>query len=136
MLADPPSEEYPVMNFIKKFLGLNHTKDHTPPSLDVESVVHSVQQTEETKDIPLGYKIHSCTYRNLELRFDRDITLNGRICIFEGKERLYSFTVYAKKGEYDTLREAYETVIEFLNGDQSIKNLPDNEVVKGFLHHN
>ena len=87
------------------------------------------------KDIPPGKKIYDFQYGELQVRIDRDITHNGRICIFQGKERVYSFTVFAKEGEYDILKKALETTVEFLKSDQSIKKLPDNEVLKGFYHH-
>lgn len=71
----------------------------------------------------------------LQIRFDRDITQNGRISVFSGNKKLYSFTVFAKKGEYDILKSAFHSVNEFLKSDRSIHNLPDNERIKGFFHH-
>ena len=113
------------MGFFSNLFSTNHQPKHTAPEVDLERILSKIEEREKTKDIPLGKKI----------RFDRDITHNGRICIFQGKERLYSFTVFAKEGEYNALKDAFQSAIKFLKSDQSIKNLPDNKLLKGFYHH-
>lgn len=123
------------MGFFSNLFSNNHPSKHAAPEVDLERVLSNIEEREKAKEIPLGKKIYDFQYGDLQVRFDRDITHNGRICIFQGKERLYSFTVFAKEGEYDILKNALESAIEFLKSDQSIKNLPDNEVLKGFYHH-
>ena len=110
-------------------------KDAEPgPEINLKKELSKIEKAEKTGEIPLGKKIHSFEYGMLEIRFDRDITHNGRICIFEGEEKLFSFTVFAKEGEYDILKNAFVSVISFLEGERSIKNLPENQVLKGFYH--
>jgi hypothetical protein len=70
----------------------------------------------------------------LEIRTDRDITGHYRVTLWQGKERLYSFTVYAKKGEYEKLTRAYSQINEFLKGDQKLSSLPKNDLLKGFFY--
>lgn len=106
------------------------------PDVDIKTIVSTIEQREKDGQIPLGKKIYDFQYGELNVRFDRDITHNWRICIFHGKERLYSFTIFAKEGEYEMLKNALKSIVEFLEGDQSIKNLPNNEILKGFYHHN
>lgn len=122
------------MGFFSNLFSNNQSKP-TSPQIDLERILSIIEKREKSKEIPLGKKIYDFEYGELQIRFDRDITHNGRICIFRGKERLYSFTVFAKEGEYDTLKNALESAIEFLKSDQSIKNLPDNNILKGFYHH-
>lgn len=122
------------MGFFSNLFSKNH-QNPDASKVDLERILSKIEEREKTNDIPLGRKIYDFPYGELLIRFDRDITHNGRICIFQGKERLYSFTVFAKEGEYDILKNALKSAIEFLKTDQSIKNLPDNDVIKGFYHH-
>lgn len=122
------------MGFFSNLFSNNHHSKEAAPKVDLEQILSNIEEREKTRDIPLGKKIYDFQYGELQVRFDRDITHNGRICIFRGKERLYSFTVFAKEGEYDILKHALESAIEFLKSDQSIKNLPDSAVLKGFYH--
>lgn len=123
------------MGFFSNLFSANQQSKQTAPKIDFERILSNIKEREKTKDIPLGKKIYDFEYGDLRVRFDRDITHNGRICIFQGKERLYSFTVFAKEGEYDVLKDALESAIEFLKSDQNIKNLPDSNILKGFYHH-
>lgn len=123
------------MGFFSNLFSNNHQSKKKGPEIDLEQILSNIEEREKRKEIPLGKKIYDFQYGELKLRFDRDITHNGRICIFHGKERLYSFTVFAKEGEYDILKAALESAIEFLKSDQSIKHLPDNDVLRGFYHH-
>jgi len=123
------------MNFFSNLFSKKKKDAEPDPEVNLEKELLKIKKTEEAGQIPLGKKIHSFDYGMLEIRFDRDITHNGRICIFEGNEKLFSFTVFAKEGEYDILRDALESAIGFLKSDQSIKKLPDNDVLKGFYHY-
>lgn len=123
-----------LMGFFSNFFSKKKKDAETSPEVNLEKELLMIKKTEEAGQISLGKKIHSFDYGMLEIRFDRDITHNGRICIFEGEEKLFSFTVFAKEGEYDILKDAFVSVITFLEGDRSIKNLPANKVLKGFYH--
>lgn len=124
------------MGFIDYCRALfSKAEESKPPQVDLNSVLVQIKQKEAESDVEPGRKIHSFEYGFLEIRFDRDITLNGRICIFSGKERLYTFTIFAKQGDYDILKQAFLDVKEFLDSDRSIKRLPDNEILKGHINH-
>lgn len=123
------------MGFFSNLFSANHQSKQIAPEVDLERILSNIKEREKKKDIPLGKKVYDFQYGELQVRFDRDITHNGRICIFREKERLYSFTVFAKVGEYDILEKAFESALEFLKTDQNIKNLPDNKILKGFYHH-
>lgn len=122
------------MGFFSNLFSKKEKAAEELPDLDIKTIVSTIEQREKDGQIPLGKKIASFDYSGLEIRFDRDITHNGRICIFEGEERLFSFTVFMKEGEYDILNEAFQSVHAFLKSDQTISNLPDNETLKGFYH--
>lgn len=123
------------MGFFSNLFSNNHSSKSAVPHIDLERILSNIEKREKERDIPLGKKIYGFHYGELLVRFDRDIMHNGRICIYQGKERLYSFTVFAKEGEYDILEDALKSAFEFLKSDRSIKNLPDNDVLKGFYHH-
>ncbi|MDX1642603.1 MAG: hypothetical protein R3220_12945 [Balneolaceae bacterium] len=122
------------MGLFSKLFSKKEKQVEPPPEIDLEKELSVIERIEKTEEVPLGKKIHSFEYGLLDIRFDRDITHNGRICIFEGEEKLFSFTVFGKEGEYDILKDAFESAITFLEGDRSIKNLPENQVLKGFYH--
>lgn len=122
------------MSFFSNLFSKKEKVAEQPPDLDIKTIVSTIEQREKDGQVPLGKKIAAFDYNGLEIRFDRDITHNGRICIFEGEERLFSFTVFAKEGEYDILQDAFQSVNTFLKSDQTISNLPDNETLKGFYH--
>jgi len=106
-----------------------------PPPVDLNSVLQQIKHKESESKIDPGRKIHVFEYGFLEVRFDRDVTLNGRICILNGKERLFTFIVFAKQGDYDILEQAFVAVIDFLDGNRSIKTLPNNNILKGHINH-
>ncbi|MCG2589336.1 hypothetical protein [Rhodohalobacter sulfatireducens] len=123
------------MRFFSNLFSNNQRSKHPAPEIDLDRILSNIEEREEEMEIPLGKKIYDFHYGELLVRFDRDITHNGRISIYRGKERLYSFTVFAKEGEYDILRDAFDSTVDFLESDRSINNLPDNDVLKGFYHH-
>lgn len=110
-------------------------KEPEYPPLDLDSVLQQIEEKEKDSEIEPGRRIHAFEYGLLDIRFDRDVTLNGRICIFSGKERLFTFSVFAKQGDYDILKQAFIAVIDFLDGDRSIKALPHNNILKGHINH-
>lgn len=125
------------MSIFKNFFGgFGFSKENTPtPDVNLKDILDQISEKEAANEIEPGRRIHTFEYGLLEVRFDRDITLNGRICIFSGKERLFTFTVFAKQGDYDILKQAFVAVIEFLESERSIKELPNNHILKGHINH-
>lgn len=122
------------MGFFSNLFSKKKTNGEPKPEINLKEELSKIEKAEKSGDVPLGRKIHSFEYGMLEIRFDRDITHNGRISIFESEEKIFSFTVFAKEGEYEILKNAFESALSFLEGDRSIKNLPENQVLKGFYH--
>lgn len=122
------------MRFFSNLFSKKEKQTKPKPEINLAKELSKIEEVEKAGDVPLGKKIHSFEYGMLEVRFDRDITHNGRICIFEGEDKLFSFTVFGKEGEYDILKNAFESVVTFLGTDRSIKNLPENQFLKGFYH--
>lgn len=124
-----------MFTLLKKFFKGNSSLEDSIPEPDYYSLINTIKEKESSFEIQPGRKIHSFEYGALEIRFDRDITLNGRICVFKGAERLFTFTAFAKQGEYDILRNAFAYVIAFLKSERDIQNLPDNDILKGYINH-
>lgn len=122
------------MGFFSKLFSGKEKRTEPKPEINLEKKLSKIERAEKDGEVPLGKKIHSFEYGMLEIRFDRDITNNGRISIFEGEVKQFSFPVFDKEGEYDILKKAFESVISFLESDRSIKNLPENQVLKEFYH--
>lgn len=124
-----------MFTFLKKiFKGDPSSKDIIPEP-DYHALINTIKEKESSLEIQPGRKIHSFEHGALEIRFDRDITLNDRIYVFKGAERLFTFTAFAKQGEYDILRNAFASVIAFLKSERDIQNLPDNDILKGYINH-
>ena len=124
-----------MFTFLKKFFKGNTTSKESIPEPDYDALINKIKDKESVSKIEPGRRIYAFEYGLLEIRFDRDITLNGRICVFSGEERLFTFTVFAKQREYDILRNAFISVITFLNSERGIQNLPDNNILKGYINH-
>ena len=126
------------MSIFRKLFGRwgSSETEEPAPDINIELQISHIEKKESEKDIEPGRKIHSFSYGLFEIRLDRDITKNYRITVFQGAERMYSFTVFAGKGEYEKLGKAYSLIQDFLKGDQSISNLPDSDLVKGFYFGN
>ncbi|HBX64679.1 MAG TPA: hypothetical protein DEG32_00410, partial [Balneolaceae bacterium] len=93
--------------FKKLFGGFGSSKEESPPpDFNLSGILDRISDKEATNVIEPGRKIHSFHYDLLEIRTDRDITGHYRVTVWQGKERLYSFTVFAKQGEYDKLERA------------------------------
>lgn len=86
------------MGFFSNLFSNNQLSKNPAPEIDLDRILSNIEDGEEEMEIPLGKKIYDFHYGELPVRFDRDIAQNGRICIYQGKERLYSFTVFAKEG--------------------------------------
>lgn len=101
--------------------------------VDISAVIAEVKAN-ELEDIPTGRRIHTLEHGSLEIRLDRDITGHYRVTVYEGADRRYSFTVFAKEGEYPILEKAYGEIIDFLEGDRHLSEIPDKEFIKGFYY--
>ncbi|MDZ7716643.1 MAG: hypothetical protein U5J95_10565 [Balneolaceae bacterium] len=120
-----------MVNWITAFFKSENKPDE---SFDVERVIQQIKEIEAKQDIPLGKRIHSSSHLNFDLYLDRDITKNYRITVFLGRNRIYSFSIFAQLGDYSILEKGYKQVVSFLEGDRVIKELPDNKIVKGFYY--
>ncbi len=101
---------------------------------DVPTIIQQIKAREAKNDIPLGRRIHSFHHKGYQIALDRDISKNYRVTVYLGKERIYSFTLFANQGNYDILEQAYGRIIGFLDSEQKLSNLPDNEILKGFFY--
>ncbi|MTI87898.1 MAG: hypothetical protein FH748_08020 [Balneolaceae bacterium] len=122
------------MSFFKRLFWGSGKNQEPAPKTDIPKIITQIETKEQARDIPLGRKIHDFDYGMLSVRLDRDITKSYRITVWQGKERLYSFTVQTNQGNYKQLQQAYNIIINFLNGDQNLSHLPDNDLVKGFYY--
>lgn len=120
-----------MFNWVKGFFA---SKDKPKEYFDVEKVVEQIRERETKQDIPLGKRIHSSNHLSFDLYLDRDIAKNYRITAFLGRDRMYSFSIFAQLGDYTILKEGYTQVVAFLEGDRALKGLPDNKTVKGFFY--
>lgn len=108
--------------------------EETKEQPDIPRLVQCIREKENESDIPLGRRIHSFHYKYLDFYLDREITRHYRVTVYRGRERKYSFTVFAKQGNYDILEQAFERIIDFIDGDQNLSDLPDDDVLKGFFY--
>lgn len=101
---------------------------------DVPAIIDEIKEVESRKSIPLGRRIHKLSYRDLDLFLDRDITKNYRVTVYQGRERIYSFSIFANQGNYDILEKGYIRIINFLDGERKVADLPGDEIIKGFFY--
>lgn len=106
----------------------------TKEEVNIPAIVEKVRQKESKENIPLGRRIHSFGYRELDLFLDRDITKNYRVTVYQGRERLYSFSIFAKQGNYDILEEGYARIFNYLDGERKVSDLPADKTIKGFFY--
>ncbi|MDX1585751.1 MAG: hypothetical protein R3222_03370 [Balneolaceae bacterium] len=121
---------------LKIFKNLLSTDAKPGEDINIPSVIDRIKKKETVKEIPLGRRIHTLHYGDLDLFLDRDITENYRVTVYRGRERIYSFSIFADQGDYETLKEGFENIIEFLNGGSKVNELPDNAKIKGFFYGN
>lgn len=105
-----------------------------PEVLDLDWVMAEVKKKEAGGEIPLGQRIFSFDYASLLYSLDREITKNYRLTIYNGEERLFSFTIFAQLGNYEILRQALEQSIAFMDSERKIANLPKNDILIGFFY--
>jgi head-tail adaptor len=125
-----------MLSFLKTLFQSNKKTEILVQDPDYAALIERIRKAEESQKIEPGKKIHAFEYDLFEIRLDRDITNNYRITVFQGNERIYSFTVFITKSEIEKLNEAYKCIIFFLKGDQSISSLPNNDILKGFYFGN
>jgi len=118
----------------KIFQNLFSTGNQKEQETDIPTIIEQIRKREEKNDIALGRRIHSFHHKEYQLALDRDISENYRVTVYLGKERIYSFTLFANQGNYDILEQAYIRIIDFLDGEQKLSGLPDNEIIKGFFY--
>lgn len=124
-----------MIRYLKNIFLQKDKPGETGPEVDIPGIIAQIRQAEQ-KEVPLGRRIHRLDHGPWEIRLDRDITENYRITVFSGRERVYSFSVFAGEGNYEALEKAYESVVEFLESDRKIASLPDNERMKGYFYGN
>lgn len=101
--------------------------------IDLEELMAEIREREDG-DIPRGRKIHQFGYGIFEIRLDRDITERYRVTVMNGRERVYSFTVKAGEGDYEILREGFDRILEYLDGERDPSGLPDDSRLKGHYY--
>lgn len=116
---------------LKKLFG---AKAEPQEVAHIPAILNQIKAREEKNDIPLGRRIHSFQHRQYQLALDRDISENYRVTVYLGRERIYSFTIFANQGNYDILKAGYRRILDFLDGEQPLAELPDNETLKGFFY--
>lgn len=120
-----------MLNKIKKLF----TTDQIPEEVvDIQNIIHQIKEKESAQTTALGRRIHSFSYQYFQLYLDRDITKNYRITVYQGRDRIYSFTIFAKQGKYDILERGYSRIISFLDSERRIADLPDDDILKGFFY--
>lgn len=119
-------------NWLQKWIRPTASDKLSAEKMDLQQVMGHIRTAEERRPPEPGRRIHQFSWMELEVRVDLDITRQYRITIFRGTDRCYSFTVYAKAGEYDSLENALYSIEEFLMSDQNISRLPDNKMIKGY----
>lgn len=124
-----------MIHFLRKLFNGN-ASHYLPriPEPDYSLLIKNICETETAREISPGRKIHEFEYGLFTLRLDRDITGYYRITVYQGTDRVYSFTVFATVDEPEKLEEAYRNVIAFLKTEPGVKNLPDSRLLKGFYY--
>jgi len=101
---------------------------------DIPAIIDKIKAREKSDDIPLGRRIHSLSHGDLDLFLDRDITENYRVTVYQERERIYSFSIFANQGDYDILEKGYARIINYLEGERKVADLPADETIKGFFY--
>lgn len=102
-----------------------------PPPPDAAEVARAVRKAEEESTIEPGRLLHRFDYDELTIRFDRDVIGLLRITASKDEERRYSFSVRCSTDEWN---DAFESVFAFLASERSIRNLPNDDRVRGHFY--
>ncbi|MDZ7772586.1 MAG: hypothetical protein U5K31_07595 [Balneolaceae bacterium] len=122
-----------MLRFFKEWLSNGEASRAHRPELDLPSLIGEIRQR-ESGGIERGRRIHQFTYGIFEVRLDRDITGHYRVTVYNGRERVYSFTVKAEEGQYEELQTGYRSIINFLDGERRLSELPDSPNLKGHFY--
>ena len=124
---------------IKKFTNLLRNIFSKPiqsqpdwPPFDISAQIARIKTIESEKKIDLGQRINCFSYKHFELNLDCDITGFYRIVVYEGRDRRFSFSIRCKQGDYEAFLSSLKEIVEFLDGDRRIKNLPKHDLLKGY----
>lgn len=120
-----------ISDFFKKLISTEQRSEEIP---DINEIIRQIESRESEQEIPLGRRIHTFSYKGLQLFLDQDITENYRVTIYSGRERIYSFSIYVNRGEYESLKDGYKQIIEYLDSERKVSELPENENIKGFFY--
>lgn len=120
-----------ISDFLKKLISTEQKPEEIP---DISEIIRQIENRESEREIPLGRRIHTFSYKELQLSLDRDITKNYRVTVYQGRERIYSFSMFANQGNYDILEQGYVRIINFLDGERKVSDLPEDENIKGFFY--
>ena len=120
---------------MKKIFKRLFTKPQPPevdwPPVDLQAQIDKIKQIESEQEIDLGRRIYQFDYKQFELCLDRDVLGMYRVIAFIGKERRFSFSIKCKHKDYTNLIRGYEEIFIFFDGDHHIRNLPNNDLLKG-----
>ncbi len=120
-----------MLNILKNLFS----SDEEPAvEVDVSGVIEQIKQKEQAKNIPLGRRIHTLEYGELYLFLDRDITENYRVTAYRGRERIYSFSIFAGQGNYEVLEKGYQKIMDYLASERKVSDLPEDENIKGHFY--
>lgn len=122
-----------MFRFLKKMFQNGEGTEAPRDRIDLEELIEEIRER-EAGEIPRGRKIHQFEYGIFEVRLDRDITERYRVTVMNGRERVYSFTVKGGEGDYEILREGYDRILEYLDGERNPSGLPDNTTLKGHFY--
>ena len=126
-----------MKKFIKKIKTSPRVKKQAGenwPPLNIEAQIAIIKSIEAEQDIGLGKRIHQFSFREFELRLDRDVTGTYRLIANEGNERKYSFSIRCTRGNYQALMTSFQEIIAYLSGDRRIADLPSHELLKGHYY--
>lgn len=122
-----------MLRFLKKMFKNGDRSGPPRERIDLQELIAEIRER-ESGEIFLGRRIHQFEYGIFDIRLDRDITERYRVTVFNGRERVYSFTVMAGEGEYEKLREGYSSILSYLDGERKPANLPDDSTLKGHFY--
>ena len=117
----------------KLFSRPEHNEQHMQ-DININAQIETVKLKETEDNIEPGRRIHYFPYLEFELQLDRDIIGLYRLVVNEGQNRRYSFTINCKQRDYESLRSAFEEIIQFLDGDRRIANLPNHDRLEGHYY--
>lgn len=102
-----------------------------PPPPHAGDVAEAVRAAEAESAVEPGRLLHRFVYDELTIRFDRDVIGLLRITASKDEERRYSFSVRCASDEWD---DAFESVFAFLASGRSVRNLPNDDRVRGHYY--